>query len=240
MICPYRDQARFCRRGKNSWNSTEPPLCLPLIWREFRLDIVNFPPPVIWRRQVPIKLSGQEVYRRRIQRALARGLSRSAARGHAKVGEPTASGAALKSDDRLAEGFARVASGESLTATASALRISRERLRRTVGARGEYVRAGKRYAFRPSVENDFPLYSDGRSMRVRVDDDNATRLGAFMAAVGNFLANGKDLSLLAPFVGEGITNVRGRHHPFETDPEVLYELRAQGRPEFHQIYRTTN
>ena len=188
---------------------------------------------------MPIKLSGQEIYRRRIERALARGLSRSSARGHAKVGEPTASGAALKSDRRLAEGFARVASGESLTATASALRISRERLRRTVGARGEYVRAGKRYAFRPSVENDFPLYSDGRSMRVRVDDENATRLGAFMAAVGKFLASGEP-SLLAPHIGEGITNVRGRYYPFETDENVLYELRAQGRPEFHQIYRTTN
>lgn len=182
---------------------------------------------------------GSEVYRERIERALAKGLSKSAARGHAKIGEPTASGLAVKPDARLAEGFARVASGESLTATARALRVSRERLRRSVAERGEYVREGRRYAFKPSVENDFPLYSAGQSVRVRVDDKNATRVGAFMAAVGKFLATGDD-ALIAPFVGEGATDVRGKFHPFETDPEELYALRGKGRPEFHQVYRFLN
>src|ERR1700712_1899921 len=101
---------------------------------------------------MPVRLSGQEIYRRRIERALAKGLSKSAARGHAKIGESTASGSAVKPDSRLAEGFVRVAGGESLTATARTLRISRERLRRSIAERGEYVRQGKRYAFKPNVE----------------------------------------------------------------------------------------
>lgn len=188
---------------------------------------------------MPVRLSGQEIYRRRIERALAKGLSKSAARGHAKIGESTASGSAVKSDSRLAEGFARVAGGESLTATARILRISRERLRRSIAERGDYVRQGKRYTFRPSVENDFPLYSNRQSIRVRVDDENATRLGTYMAAVGKFLGSGH-LHVLEPHISQGVTDVRGKYHPFETDPEALYELRAKGRPQFHQIYRNPN
>ncbi|RYG87539.1 MAG: hypothetical protein EON59_07105 [Alphaproteobacteria bacterium] len=188
---------------------------------------------------MPVRLSGQEIYRRRIERALAKGLSKSAARGHAKIGEATASGLAVKPDSRLAEGFARVAGGESLATTARTLRISRERLRRSIAERGEYVRQGKRYTFKPSVENDFPLYSNRQSIRVRVDDENATRLGAYMAAVGKFLGSGH-VHILEPHIGQGVTDVRGKYHPFETDPEALYELRAKGRPQFHQIYRNPN
>ena len=182
---------------------------------------------------------GPEVYRRRIDRALAKGLSKSAARGHAKIGEPTASGLAVKPDARLFEGFARVAGGESLAATARALRISRERLRRSLAERGDYVREGRRFTFKPSVENDFPLYSNGQSIRVKLDDENAMRLGAFMAAVGKFLSSGH-VALLQPHMGEGVIDVRGKFHPFETDPDTLYELRAKGRPQFHQLYRNPN
>ena len=186
-----------------------------------------------------IRLSGQEIYRRRIERGLAKGQSKSVARGHGKAGEPTASGNPVKRDDRLKAGFARVANGESVTATARSLGISRERLRREIAERGAYVRQGNRFAFLPSVENDFPLYSDGRSIRVFVDDENASRLGAFMATVRKSLATG-NAGLLLPYVGEGITDVRGRAHPFETDLETLYELRAKRRPQFHEIYRNVN
>lgn len=202
-------------------------------------DPVELDGSIVGAESVPAKLSGQEIYRRRIERALAKGLSKNAARGHAKIGEPTASGAAIKPDSRLGEGFARVASGESLTATAKALRISRERLRRSIAERGDYVRQGNRYTFKPSVENDFPLYSAGQSIRVRVDDNNAVRLGAFMSAVGKFLGSGS-ADLLEPYIGQSVIDVRGKTHPFETDPDALYELRAKGRPEFHQIYRNPN
>ena len=188
---------------------------------------------------MPVRLSGSEIYRRRIERALSKGLSKSAARGHARIGEPTASGSAVKPDSRLKDGFARVAQGESLTATARALRISRERLRRSIAQHGDYIREGKRYTFKPSVENDFPLYSDRQSVRVRVDDESASQLGAYMAAVGKFLGSG-NVELLEPYIGQGVTDARGKFHPFETDPEALYELRAQGRPQFHQIYRNPN
>ncbi|QBM74549.1 hypothetical protein E2E30_01405 [Sphingomonas sp. AAP5] len=174
-----------------------------------------------------IRPRGPEVYRKRIERALAKGLSKSAARGHAKIGEPTVSGLAVKPDTRLGEGFARVANGESLTATARALRISRERLRRSIAEHGDYVREGRRYAFKPSIENSLPLYSGGRLIDVKVDDEGAKRLGAYMAAVGKYLPTGR-FSLLEPYVGQGVTDVRGIYHPFETDPDTLYELRAKG------------
>lgn len=182
---------------------------------------------------------GPEVYRQRIERALARGLSRSAARGHAKLGEATASGRLAKADPRLTEGFAMIADGRSLSAAAKQLRISRERLRRSLSERGDYVRQGRRHVFVPRVSNDLPLYSDGNSIRVLVDDEEAARLGAFMSAVGKFWRS-NITDHLAPFVSHGVTDLRGKFHPFETDPEALYVLRAKGRPEFHQIYRQSN
>lgn len=186
-----------------------------------------------------IRLSGQEIYQRRIRRGLAKGHSRSVARGHGKAGEPMASGLPVKRDDRLKTGFARVASGESLTGVARSVGVSRERLRRDIAERGAYVRHGKRYAFVPTVVNNFPLYSDGRLIRVFVDDENASRLGEFMAAVRQALATGQP-NRLDPYVSEGVTDVRGKFHPFETDLETLYELRAKGRPQFHELYRNVN
>lgn len=70
------------------------------------------------------KKRGPEAYRRRIDRLLAKGLSRSAARGHGKPGEPTAAGKPAKPDDRLAQGFALIAGGQSISATAEHLSIA--------------------------------------------------------------------------------------------------------------------
>ena len=71
-----------------------------------------------------------------------------------------------------------------------------------------------------------------------LDDDTASHLGAYMSAVGKFLASQR-LPLLDAFMGDGVTDVKGRFHPFETDPEELYRLDTKGRAVFHQIYQST-
>lgn len=179
---------------------------------------------------------GADVYRRRIERALAKGMSLSAARGHAKHGETAAAPPRWHDDERLAQGLARIVSGETMTAVAKSLRISRERLRRAIETRGSYVREGRRYVFVPDRGNDLPLYSAGRSIRVVVDRANAARLGSYMAAAGRYLRTNR-ADVLKPFVGHGITDMDGKFHPFETDPEELYILNARGRPDFRILYQ---
>lgn len=179
---------------------------------------------------------GSEVYRRRIERALARGLSRSAARGHAKFGEDPASKAPRKPDLRIKDGVALIAAGQTLSGVARELGISRERLRTAVAEQGSYKRRGRRHVFVPHRPNDLPLYSQGASIRVRVDEENAARLGSYMAAVRRFLRTNQ-ADHLRLFVGQGVTDLKGKVHVFETDPEALYQLAARGRPEFLKNYQ---
>ncbi|MFX8731697.1 hypothetical protein ABTM48_21420, partial [Acinetobacter baumannii] len=77
--------------------------------------------------------------------------------------------------------------------------------------------------FFPRVRNDLPLYSNSESIRVLVDDENASLLGEYMAGVRKFLRTNR-VEHLAPFVALGVTDIHGRFHPFETDPEELYRI----------------
>jgi hypothetical protein len=62
-----------------------------------------------------------------------------------------------------------------------------------------------------------------------------------MHAVREFLRTG-DRQLLAPYDSQwrGVTDVSGRFHRFETDPNRLYELDSKGEPNFPEIYRITD
>jgi hypothetical protein len=59
--------------------------------------------------------------------------------------------------------------------------------------------------------------------------------GAFWDAAGRFVRT-NDLGLLESYHGEGVTDARGRFHPFETDPNELHRLAAMDAPAFHEIY----
>jgi hypothetical protein len=57
-----------------------------------------------------------------------------------------------------------------------------------------------------------------------------------MAAAGEFLAS-NDREDIAPFIDDGVPDIRGEFHPFETRPNVLYRLSAIRGESFEQIYR---
>ena len=180
-------------------------------------------------------------YRRRIARSLAKGLSRSAARGHPKAGETAAlkGHSAISPDDPLHKGFERVKAGEGLAYTAKALRISRERLRQYVGDVGEFRRHEGRWRIVADHRRfQLPMYSAGRTRTVTVDAEGAKELGRFMAAVARFLATNR-AGILKPYEGRGLVNIFGQFIPFETDANALYALDAKGELTFHQIYQIT-
>ncbi|MGH7121382.1 MAG: hypothetical protein ACREFP_20735, partial [Acetobacteraceae bacterium] len=76
----------------------------------------------------------------------------------------------------------------------------------------------------------------GEAIVVTVRPNAAHEIGAYMSAVGQFLGS-NDPRVLAPFRRKWITDTSGKAHPFETDPNTLYELEGTGAETFEDVYR---
>jgi hypothetical protein len=97
---------------------------------------------------------------------------------------------------------------------------------------------GRRWVFDDQRARRFPIYSEGELKTVTLTPYEASLAGSFMHAVRRFLPTG-DRSVLAPYEGRGVADVRGRFHQFETDPNRLYELDSAGELNFPEFYRIT-
>jgi hypothetical protein len=177
-------------------------------------------------------------YQRRIARGLARGLSRSQARGHPKASErlivPPPKTAAP--DPKLEAAFKRLRSGESLTKAAKSAHVSRERFRRFVKAKGLAQLEGRRWVITDKRPRKIATLTKGRQRELTVPTlQEASIAGAYWDAAGRFVRS-NDLDLLTPYEGQGVTDAKGRFHPFETDPNELHRLAAMDAPAFHEIY----
>lgn len=187
-------------------------------------------------------------YARRIARGQAQGLSRSQARGHprplepskqaiAKATKPTHAAKAPKFDRRLEEGFRALRDGQTLASSAKSVRVSPERLRRYVTETGMVRREGRRWIVGPDVRSRImKMFSNGEVQQVTVAPDEARLVGAYHSAVGQFL-NTNDPDHIAIFDGMYVTDVKGKAHPFETDPNTLYRLSETGSDSFEDVYR---
>jgi len=129
--------------------------------------------------------------------------------------------------------------GLSLRESAKLEGLSEQRLRRyikeNVGAKWD----GKKWQIYDNRDRPFPIYSDGQLKNPILPAPESSRAGHFMHAVRRFLPSG-DISILAPYAGQGVTDVYGRFHPFEVDPNRLYELDAAGELNFPEFYRIIN
>ncbi len=111
-------------------------------------------------------------------------------------------------------------------------------MRRYVGQTGVVEKRGGRWAVghdpRP---RELPVYSRGRAVAITVAGyEPAALIGRYMAAVRAF-RDSNDPANLAPFVGESVTDVKGKRHVFETRPNVLYRLTVAPAESFEQVYR---
>jgi hypothetical protein len=177
-------------------------------------------------------------YARRIARALSLGLTRTQARGHPRAYEGFVSKRKRSTlgDERLQRALRTLRQEQSLKAAAKAARVSPERLKHAASSTGAIHKEGRRWVVNPHLARRMPLYSRGRQIRVIVNGQSASRVGEFMAAVGKFVVT-NDRSLLAPFEGQSVTDIAGRRHPFETNPNVLHRLTSAGGETFEQVYR---
>lgn len=181
-------------------------------------------------------------YARRIARGTAKGLTRSQARGHPRATErPARAGPAASApsnaDAKVNAAIRLMHGGASLTAAAAEARVSPERLRRFIATNSIARREGRAWVMTDSRPRYVPHIAGSRTRRLTVPDfEEASKAGRYFNALGRF-ANTADVDLLAPFIGDGLTDSDGEFHPFETDPIDLFRFFAKDEPAFHEIYQ---
>jgi hypothetical protein len=179
-------------------------------------------------------------YARRIARSVAKGLSRSQARGHPKASEAVIGSrrsARPIEDDRLQLALKVLRQEKSLTAAAREAKVSPELLRHFATERDIVERQGRRWIVRHELPRRMLLFSNGRALQVVVGDFNAaSKIGRFMSAVSAFLRANNPAGL-REFEGASVIDVSGQSHPFETRPNALYRLASAHDQSFEHIYR---
>jgi hypothetical protein len=112
-----------------------------------------------------------------------------------------------------------------------------ERFRHFLKDQGLARYEGRRWVLTDNRPRRMKIITRGRLTNIVVADfDQASSLGQYLNAVKSFLET-NDISKLEPFVGWKITNVKGKQHLLETNPNVLYRLAHAGGEGFEQIYR---
>jgi hypothetical protein len=181
-------------------------------------------------------------YLRRVQRGVSKGLSLSQARGHARAGErakpPNRIPVNPKNKEEVAIRIMRD-TGASLRYTAQLTRQSEQHLRRYIKEHVNARRVGNRWILDDQRPRQFPFYSNGMLVSPWLTPHGASSASLYMHAWFQFRGTG-ELSYLEPYAGQGVTDIKGKFHPFEVDPNRLYELDAKGELNFPEFYRIIN
>jgi hypothetical protein len=179
-------------------------------------------------------------YQRRMKRALAKGLSRTQARGHRRPSEAKPAKAHAEralEDAKLQMGLRFLRKEKSFNKAAREAHISPERLRTYAVEKGIVEKRGRRWVIKQDLPRQVLIFSDGRERRIVVGDfKSASQVGKYMSAVGWFVRT-NDTSYLRPFLGKTVTDRDGKPFTLETRPNVLYRLSHAGGSSFEQIYR---
>lgn len=177
-------------------------------------------------------------YKRRIALALAKGRTRTQARGHPKPGEPAARKRPKAIEDtRLQRALRMLRQHKSLSAAARSVHVSPERLKQAAAEKSAITKKGRRWVLNPELPRRMPMYSRGREILITVGDAaSASLIGRYMSAVARFVAS-NNRELLQPFIGQFVTDIAGKRYVFETNPNTLHRLSSAGGDVFEQLYR---
>ena len=136
----------------------------------------------------------QKEYAQRIARGERQGFSRSAARGHPRVGERRKKQAGRTVDPNSREELAlkMMRRGSSLRDAASHYRMSQERLRAYLKDSTEATREKGRWKIVDRRSRQFPLYSNGQLVTPWMSLDQASEAGRYMQSVRQFLETGQE------------------------------------------------
>ncbi len=181
-------------------------------------------------------------YRRRIERAEVRGLSRSQARGRANAGERTLRSPqnAELARERLEAALRILRTKGNAQRAAAEAKISPERFRRFL--RDEAIANRDRRAW---------VITDNRRRTIKaitthgdivfevLGFDDASLAYRHRSAVKQYLAT-NDPTFLAPFAGAFVRDLKGKAHFLETRQNKLYRISHHGGDGFEDVYRIAN
>jgi hypothetical protein len=175
-------------------------------------------------------------YSRRIERATARGLSRTQARGHARVGESSIRPSAKPYDGRFEVALKQYREGRNQASVAKGLNIAPERLRRFLRENVQIEGRGRTRKIIDTRKREMLVLTEGRRRQLIVNGfEDSSLVGRHLVAVKNFIET-NDISLLEPFVGRSVIDASGKEYVLETRPNVLHRLASDGE-HFPDIYR---
>lgn len=175
-------------------------------------------------------------YQRRISRGLATGKSRSAARGHPRAADlPKPAPSSIDRDSALERALSQMRRGLSQSDAAKASGVSVEALRRHRLLHTQSLREGRQWVIFDSRPQAFWIASQGKFVAVTLANDEGIEVSAYWRAVDRFILTNEDEHLF-PFEGDGVHDVKGRYHPYETRPNVLRKMEAVGDLNFIAIY----
>jgi hypothetical protein len=177
-------------------------------------------------------------YQRRLQRASARGLSRSQARGHARAGEDRVRvKTSISNDERLEAALKLLRNVNTQGLAAKSAGVSPERFRRFLKENSLAERQGRSWVITDRRPRRMTVITERQVKNLTIADPEQLSLnGRHLAAVQQFLRS-NDIELLRPFEGRAVIDAKGRPHPLETDPNTLHRLASAGSEVFHEIYR---
>lgn len=125
---------------------------------------------------------------------------------------------------------------KDLATAARSIRVSPERFRNAAQRKKAIAKRGKAWRVVARLPRQMPLFSKEKLIVVQVRSRAASKIGRYMAAVGQFLIS-NDPSPLADFRGGAVKDAAGKSHPFETRPNTLYRLSSAGGEPFEEVYR---
>ena len=175
-------------------------------------------------------------YQRRISRGLATGKSRSAARGHSRAADlPKPDPSSIDRDSALERALGHMRRGLSQSDAAKVSGVSVEALRCHRLLHTQSLREGRQWVIFDSRPQGFWIASKAKFVAVKLTNDEGSEISAYWSAVNRFLDTG-EAEHLFPFEGDGVYDVKGRYHPYETRPNILRKMEAVGDLNFIEIY----
>ena len=177
-------------------------------------------------------------YDRRKRTGLAAGKTLPQARGHARAGErpKPATPALINPKVPEEQGVRLISLGATLRAAAKEVKVPEERLRRYLKENTSARWTGRMWEIADARARQMPMYSQGAFVSPWLPPSEASRAGEFMHVIRPFLRTG-DETMLDPFRGEGVRDIHGKFHPFETGEDMLYELDNAGELSFPEYYK---
>lgn len=175
-------------------------------------------------------------YQRRITAGLSKGRSRSAARGHPRAADLSKpEPGPINRDSAVERALGHMRRGLSQTAAAKLSGVSDEALRRHRLLNTQSQRHGSTWVIFDLRPQPFNFVSRGKVVVVTLANDEGSQVSAYLRAINRFLDTNEDEHLF-PFEGDGVYDVKGQYHPYETRPNVLRKLEAVDDLRFIEIY----